>query len=89
MFITNNPYIAIIAQKCGVERIWIDLETLGKEQRQKNLDSVKSKHTIADIKAVSKEFFAWICSGDVYNPVVADWGYKSGTCFYNSGIRKK
>ena len=31
MYITNNPSIALIAQKHGVDRIWIDLETLGKE----------------------------------------------------------
>lgn len=54
MFITNNPYIAIIAQKCGVERIWIDLETLGKEERQHNMNTVKSHHTIRDICIVGK-----------------------------------
>lgn len=54
-FITNNADIALVAEKAGVDRIWIDLETLGKEQRQKNLDSVKSKHSIADIKVVSKK----------------------------------
>lgn len=50
MYITNNPTIAIIAQKYGVDRIWIDLETLGKGERQKNINSVKSNHSIADIK---------------------------------------
>ena len=35
MYITNNPQIALIAQKYGVDRIWVDLETLGKEERQK------------------------------------------------------
>ncbi|MBR8700680.1 hypothetical protein IX317_000581 [Fusobacterium sp. DD29] len=50
MYITNDPKVALIAQKYGVDRIWIDLETLGKEERQKNMNTVKSKHTIEDIK---------------------------------------
>lgn len=54
MYITNNTNIARIAEKNGVDRIWIDLETLGKEERQKNMDCVKSHHTINDIKIMSK-----------------------------------
>ena len=34
-YITNRPDVAIIAEKYGVDRIWIDLERLGKEERQK------------------------------------------------------
>ncbi len=49
MYITNNPVIAQIAQSAGVDRIWIDLETLGKEERQAGMNTVKSKHSIADI----------------------------------------
>ena len=30
MYITNRPDVALIAEKYGVDRIWIDLETLGK-----------------------------------------------------------
>lgn len=52
MYITNNPEIAQIAQNAGVDRIWIDLETLGKEDRQGHLDSVKSHHSISDIAAL-------------------------------------
>ena len=52
MYITNDPNVAEIAQSCGVDRIWIDLETLGKEERQRNIDSVKSHHTIDDIKKI-------------------------------------
>lgn len=48
-YITNNPDIALIAEKYGVDRIWIDFETLGKGERQKNINSVKSHHCIADI----------------------------------------
>ena len=52
MYITNSPDVALIAQDCGIERIWIDLETLGKEVRQKNFDSVKSHHSIEDIRRI-------------------------------------
>lgn len=53
MYITNNPRVALIAQKYGVDRIWIDLETLGKEDRQGNIDSVKSHHSVNDIKSIA------------------------------------
>ena len=52
MYITNKPEVAKIAQKYGVDRIWVDLETLGKEERQGHIDSVKSHHSIADIKRI-------------------------------------
>ena len=50
MYITNNPQIAEIAQTAGVDRIWVDMEYIGKEERQGGLDTVKSRHTIADIR---------------------------------------
>lgn len=50
MYITNQAQVATIAQDAGVDRIWIDLETKGKEARQAGMNTVKSKHTIADIK---------------------------------------
>lgn len=49
MYITNHPQIALIAEKNGVHRIWVDLETIGKEERQKNRDTVKSNHTVEDV----------------------------------------
>lgn len=51
-YITNKPEVALVAEKNGVDRIWIDLETLGKEERQKNINSVKSNHTVNDIKNI-------------------------------------
>lgn len=51
-FITNRPDVALVAEKYGVDRIWIDLETRGKEQRQHNLNTVKSHHSISDISAI-------------------------------------
>ena len=52
MYITNNPDVALIAEKNGVDRIWIDLETEGKEERQKGRNTVKSKHSVEDIKRI-------------------------------------
>ncbi len=53
MYITNNPDVALIAEKNQVDRIMIDLETLGKEERQKGMNTVKSHHTVADVGAVA------------------------------------
>lgn len=51
-YITNNPQVALIAEKYGVDRIWVDLETMGKEQRQKNMNTVKSHHTVGDVARI-------------------------------------
>lgn len=50
MYITNNPATAKIAQKAGVDRIWVDMEYIGKDKRQGGLDTVKNHHTTDDIK---------------------------------------
>lgn len=50
MYITNNPVTAQIAQNAGVDRIWIDMEYIGKDTRQGGMDTVKNHHTIEDIK---------------------------------------
>ena len=52
MYITNDSNVALIAEKNDVDRIWIDLETLGKEERQKGMNTVKSRHEINDIKKI-------------------------------------
>jgi len=52
MFITNKPQIAQIAEESGVDRVWIDLEVLGKQERQGHIDSVKSRHSVDDIVKV-------------------------------------
>lgn len=51
-YITNDRAIASIAEKNGIDRIWIDLETLGKNERQKNMNTVKSNHSVSDIPKV-------------------------------------
>lgn len=50
MYITNSPATARIAQKAGVDRIWLDMEYIGKEQRQGGMDTVKNHHTVEDVK---------------------------------------
>lgn len=52
MYITNKPEIATIAQAVGVDRIFVDLEYIGKAERQNGLDTVISHHSIADVAAL-------------------------------------
>ena len=54
IYITNDPEVARIAEENDVDRIMVDLEKLGKAERQKNINSVKSNHTIGDIWEVAK-----------------------------------
>ncbi len=54
MYITNKPEIAIIAQNAGVDRIFVDMEYIGKDSRQSGLDSVKNHHTVQDVKNIKK-----------------------------------
>lgn len=53
MYITNRPEIAQIAETAGVDRIFIDLEYIGKGERQGGMDTVQSRHTLEDVKRVS------------------------------------
>lgn len=52
MYITNNPDVACIAEAAGVDRIFVDMEYIGKAERQGGMDTVQSHHTIQDIKRV-------------------------------------
>ena len=52
MYITNNPNIARIAEKYSVDRIWVDLEQIGKKERQGGMNTVQSTHTIEDVKVI-------------------------------------
>ncbi len=54
MYITNDPEIAQIAQDAGTDRIFVDMEYIGKEKRQKGMNTVKNHHTISDVKAIRK-----------------------------------
>ena len=52
MYITNRPDVAQIAENSGVDRIFVDMEFIGKDERQRGMDSVKNHHTVEDVKAV-------------------------------------
>ena len=52
MYITNDPAVAKIAVDAGVDRIFIDMEVLGKAERQGGLDTVQSHHVPEDIAKV-------------------------------------
>ncbi len=52
MYITNAPDVAKIAVDAGVDRIFIDMEALGKTERQRGRDTVQSHHTQEDIARV-------------------------------------
>lgn len=52
MYITNDTTVAKIAEDAGVDRIFIDMEYIGKESRQSGLDTVKSHHTVKDVANV-------------------------------------
>lgn len=54
MYITNNPKVARIATDAGVDRLFVDMEVLGKAERQGGLNTVQSHHVPADI-AVLRE----------------------------------
>lgn len=54
MYITNRPEIAQIAETAGVDRIFVDMEYIGKAQRQGGMDTVQSHHTLGDVKAISE-----------------------------------
>ena len=52
MYITNNPDVAQIAEDTGVDRIFVDMEYIGKDIRQGGMDTVQSHHTIQDIENI-------------------------------------
>jgi 2-keto-3-deoxy-L-rhamnonate aldolase RhmA len=51
-YITNKPEVALVAEKNGVDRIWIDLEKNGKAERQKGINAFQSDHSVADIEKI-------------------------------------
>lgn len=53
MYITNELEVALIAEKYGVQRIWVDLETRGKAERQRNMNTVISSHSVEDIRKIA------------------------------------
>ena len=54
MYITNRTDIALIAESAGVNRIFVDLEYIGKNLRQGGMDTVQNRHTPSDAAAIKK-----------------------------------
>lgn len=52
MLITNDPALAAHAVRGGVDRIFVDLEILGKRERQGHRDTLISSHSLADVAKV-------------------------------------
>ena len=52
MYITNDPAVAQIAEQAGVDWIFVDMEFIGKDDRQGGLDTVQNHHTIEDIRNI-------------------------------------
>ncbi len=54
MFVTNNVDVASAAQTAGVDRIFVDMEYIGKSNRQGGMDTVQNMHTLKDVKELRK-----------------------------------
>ena len=52
MYITNPPEVAKIAEVAGVDRIFVDMQYIGKADRQGGMDTVQSKHTVEDVQRI-------------------------------------
>jgi len=49
MYITKDPAVAVIAERAGVDWIFLDMEFIGKDARQGGLDTVQNHHTVKDV----------------------------------------
>lgn len=54
IFITNVPELAEYVSYRGVERVMVDLELLGKVERQGHLSTVISRHTFDDVARIRR-----------------------------------
>lgn len=54
MYITRDPAVAAIAEEYGVDRIFIDMEYIGKAKRQGGMDTVQLHHTPEDVQHMRK-----------------------------------
>lgn len=52
MYITNDPELARYAIEAGVQRLFVDLEIMGKYERQGHKDTLISHHTIDDLRKI-------------------------------------
>ncbi len=54
MLITGDTQLAAWAASAGVDRIFVDLESIGKDERQGHLDTLISRHSMEDVKRIRK-----------------------------------
>lgn len=52
MYITNKTEVAQIAEHAGVERIFVDMEYIGKADRQGGMNTVQNHHTVEDVRTI-------------------------------------
>lgn len=70
MYITKCPEIAKIAEEAGIDWIFVDMEFIGKNNRQGGLDTVQNHHTIQDIiniKAIVKKAKVLVRVNPIHN----------------------
>lgn len=53
MYITKEAEIATIAENAGVDRIFVDMEYIGKDLRQGGMNTVQNRHTVADVRKLA------------------------------------
>ncbi len=59
--ITNDVKIAQYFERCGIEDIMVDLEIIGKKERQKGLNTVISAHDIKDVEKIKSNLVKSKC----------------------------
>lgn len=52
MYITNAPRVAEIVERSGVDRIFVDMEYIGKSLRQGGMNTVQCRHTVDDVRGI-------------------------------------
>lgn len=52
MSITRDPAVAAMLERCGVDWVFVDLEIIGKQERQAGRNTVVSGHSLDDVRAV-------------------------------------
>lgn len=52
MSITREPAVAAMLERCGVDWVFVDLEIIGKQERQAGRNTVVSGHSLDDVRAV-------------------------------------
>lgn len=50
--LTREPAVAAMLERCGVDWVFVDLEIIGKQERQAGRNTVVSGHSLDDVRAV-------------------------------------